>query len=311
MAERILLGNVKGEKGDKGDTGLTGKDGGFNGEKIGLINILDINTVVPFSGNVTNLDIENGVIEYSNMTYALQFYIKMGSKKYKFKMSDYTVFTSYPVYPLVQVRALDGTTLFSSGNISKNEPIEIDFTDQVEQDVIFRIQCASSVVRTGFIEKPMLYDSDYSVEWSPSLNDVKDSLGRGLLIARFNTTQVESGVATKLTNAVSINNRSDVEILNGEFKLKKGVWLFDIGLDLDVLGSTDGVLTTHLFKNDLIVTSNIKNVNGLYNTLKLTGVMYVENDDDVIYVQFRHTTGKTINLKQSLQSLINFKYLGK
>ena len=184
---------VKGDKGDpgeKGEKGDPGEKGGFKGELISVINKINISDFE--TGNLDgseSFDFENGIIYYNDLTWSMGAYVDLKNTRHCLKVKDYDTFSGYYNGVLrVVVKEVDPEnlsdiqTVFDS-TLSKETTVIVDLSTQTstkKYNIMFKP--TDSTKYSGFIEKPMLVEGDYTVDWFPSFKDMyklMNELGSG------------------------------------------------------------------------------------------------------------------------------------
>lgn len=224
-----MLGNIKGprgEKGPQGEPGPKGDTGGFNGETIGVNNLIDLSKLVPRSTTATvDVDLENGIINYQNHNNDLILTKHLNVGDYVYSVKNYTRNSGYGG---MRFRVSNGQGDDIVNENYTGEPIKFSIKDSTPQPVDIRIYPTNAVVASGFIEKPVLVEGEYPALWSYSEYDLKQLLGRYSLRQYYESTiagSITSGTVSTptvmrlsgQTGSTNIDYNNNVITLNEGF----------------------------------------------------------------------------------------------
>lgn len=285
MAERILLGNIKGEqgepgaKGEQGEPGVKGDkgdDGGFNGERIGAMNKLNLSKFTQFGEEtpITNYEIEDGLLFFSNLTWQMHTYAFLNGSMHTFSVKEYD---SDPTYYQGLLRLIirehdngvDGAEIINT-TVNKNSTVDVDLTGRSLQEYRIELRPTGGNALSGVIEKPMLVEADYSVEWFPGVKDQKLLNGinhENIVTAYFSGSIVGNGFAS--TEPIDIQIRNNPFTYEDQtLTIPDGTWMIVYA----VTPTTDGATSVELFNG----TTRVHRVL-TYNKSTATGVATIHS----------------------------------
>lgn len=214
---RQFIGNIKGPK---GDTGPKGESGGFNGETIGVNNLIDITKLTTRGANSTHdYELDSGLINYNNVEWYVRGYFTLNGVKHTFRVKD---FSSNPDYASgrinLQMLDSDGVVVINEF-VTPKTIVNVDLTGRDRQEYDVQMRVTNTTTFSGFIEKPMLVEGDIPVLWN-SYKPVKDY---------FMTTILNQSVTGSLSNpnvvALSqIESDTTLEHNDSAVSLTTGLW---------------------------------------------------------------------------------------
>lgn len=219
---RQFLGNIKGERGPQGPQGPQGENGGFNGESIGLNNLIDIANLTPRGGTATyDYDLKNGVVNYSDIEWYLSQNVVLNGVKHVFRLED---FLSNPNYASgrINLQLLDSDRVaVSTVLVTPKTNVVVDLTGRDRQEYEVQIRVTNTELFSGFIEKPMLVEGDVSVLWNHK-DIVVDNAHRNILYGYT--------IDKEETEIKFVANNNDTIKFNDGFILDGGIYQINFNL---------------------------------------------------------------------------------
>lgn len=219
---RQFLGNIKGERGPQGPQGPQGENGGFNGESIGLNNLIDIANLTPRGGTATyDYDLKNGVVNYSDIEWYLSQNVVLNGVKHVFRLED---FLSNPNYASgrINLQLLDSDrVVVSTVLVTPKTNVVVDLTGRDRQEYEVQIRVTNTELFSGFIEKPMLVEGDVSVLWNHK-DIVVDNAHRNILYGYT--------IDKEETEIKFVANNNDTIKFNDGFILDGGIYQINFNL---------------------------------------------------------------------------------
>lgn len=303
---RNLLGNLKGPKGDKGEQGPQGPigdpgpqgdtgprglqgpkgdNGGFNGERIGVMNKINLSDFTQFQGTtpITNYEIEDGLLFFSNLTWQMYTYAFLNGGMHTFSVRDYD---SDPTYYQGLLRLIirehdngvDGAEIINT-TVEKNSSVAVDLTGRALQEYRIELRPTGGNALSGVIEKPMLVEGEYSVDWFPGVKDQKLLTAinhENIVTAYFSGSIPDTGIAS--TEPIDIQIRNNPFTYQDQtLTLPDGTWMIIYA----VTPTTDGATSVELFNG----TTRVHRVL-TYNKSTATGVATIHAVGDT-QLQFK------------------------
>lgn len=237
---KTFLGNIKGDKGDPGEPG------GFNGESIGIMNMIDISklTARGESTPITNYEIENGVVHYSNVAWYIRQNIVMNGVKHVFRVEDYLTNPDFNNGTLqIFINDLSGE-LVKRVNVNKKETVVIDMTGLARQTYDFQLRISNTKPFSGFIEKPMLVEGDHTVLWNAY------NVDSNFHLATINNHSV-TGTLYAPTVAPLSNNVADStqEKIDNKITIEPGIWQVSVNTRFNPINFS-GSLYIQIYVNE-------------------------------------------------------------
>src|SRR5699024_2737421 len=168
----------QGPKGEKGDKGDKGDSGSITNQKIGVNHLFDLNSLETYDSgsNIDSVDIENGVIRYSNLAYYIRTVKSLKKGVHSFSVKDYTIHEDVFEGKLrFQVRYADDLSSLVYFDVEKDEIYSFNIVDEKEYYIELRPTGVSR--KEGLIEKPMLVEGDIPVLWHYQIKGDKGDPG--------------------------------------------------------------------------------------------------------------------------------------
>ena len=294
---RNLLGNIKGPQGVKGDPGSQGPigdpgpqgdtgprglqgpkgdDGGFNGERIGVMNKLNLSdfTQLGETTPITNYEIEDGLLFFSNLTWQMNTYAFLSGGIHTFSVGNYDSNPSYYQGLLVVmvkevIDGVDGDTIIDL-RVEKNTSVTFDLTGRALQEYRIELRPTNATELSGVIEKPMLVEGEYSVEWFPGVKDQKLLTAinhENIVTAYFSGSIVGNGIVNVEPIEIVIRN-NPFTYQDQTLTLPDGTWMIVYA----VTPTKDGATSVELF-NDATRVHRVLT----YNKSTATGVATIHS----------------------------------
>ena len=255
---RQFLGNIKGERGPqgpKGDGGEPGKDGGFNGESIGVNNLINITNLTPRGETATyDYDLKNGVVNYSDIEWYLSQKVVLNGVKHVFRLED---FLSNPNYASgrINLQLMDSDrVVVTSVFVTPKTNVVVDLTGRDRQEYEVQIRVTNTELFSGFIEKPMLVEGDVSVLWNHK-DIVVDNAHRNILYGYT--------IDKEETEIKFVANNNDTIKFNDGFILDGGIYQINFNLRTQ---NTDSVIERNRYRikfyiDDVLYLSRLSGFN--------------------------------------------------
>lgn len=261
---RNFLGNLKGPQGPKGDTGPKGEKGDtgeFKDTAIGVNNLLDLGNLETYdlSSKIDSVDIENGIVRYSNLAYYMRNTKILRKGVHTFRIKDYTGYTDIFGGKLrFQVRAVGDSTNLLSVDVGRGETHSFNVIE--EKEYYLELRPTGVDRKAGFIEKPMLVEGDYSVLWNPC-RPVKDYSEYRMFESKI-PPNVETQLRPYHLGGDLLGN------VDSELVLTTGVWLINWNF---YINNQNGDVRLRLYKDGELIADKLTS-DGYENLSRLISV---------------------------------------
>ena len=301
-----------GERGEKGDKGDPGVDGGFNGETIGVNNLIDITKLTPRNGSYT-YDLKTGRINYDNIEWYLHQNIVLNGVKHVFRVED---FLSNPNYASgrINLQLLDSVNkIIINKFVTPKEIVEVDLTGRDKQEYWLQLRVTNTELFSGFIEKPMLVEGETPVLWNMSEKDRSiylESLKKSNYHLATIPNQDITGTLSN-PNIVNLTNKttdSTQNVTDNQIYLTKGIWLITLNTYISP-NNYSGVVRFHLFLNETQI--NITQLQNNQHKIKSYSHVIKVDDNALFSIRSSKTTDEeTISFQGSSQNNLTLTKLG-
>ena len=284
---RNFLGNLKGPKGDKGDQGE------FKDTAIGMINKLDVSQPEMLeSGDTWEFDVKTGIVNYNFATsHFISFSVELEPRVHTFRIEDFTVGSMYDGNFRFQVRDSNNKYIHLT-NVSKKGHYTFDLTSYETVDT-FRIYFYREA-GSGFIEKPMLVEGDYSILWNDS------NLITNYSEYRMFESNIPSNVETKLR---PYHLGGDVlGNVDSELVLTTGVWLINWNF---YVNTQSGDVRLRLYKDDELIADKLSS-DGYEN---LSRLISVENGSSQLRFTVHNMGDNELTMSTAIRNNMQLKKL--
>ena len=291
-----------GERGEKGDKGDPGEKGGFNGETIGVNNLIDITKLTPRNGSYT-YDLKTGRINYENIEWYLHQNIVLNGVKHVFRVED---FLSNPNYASgrinLQLLDSDNKTIINKF-VTPKEIVEVDLTGRDRQEYWVQLRVTNTELFSGFIEKPMLVEGDYSVLWShKEINGYLSSTFTNVVIP----SQSLNNNGTKLYINSSASVTKNCNVTNGSIFLKSGIWKVTVDVSLETISDNTQLFYIRAIQNENTISATRGHLNG--TTYSMNFIFRTTNDPIDLYVV--QNSGSDVSTLSASFNRVTAEYLG-
>ena len=257
---RNFLGNLKGPQGPKGDKGDTG---GFNNEKIGVVNKIDITKFTQFGSGkpISEFEIEEGILHFRNLIWQMHTIEELNGVKHVFRVENYTSDPDYYqglLRLIIRVNETDEEVINTT--VNKMETIDVDLSGKPRQSYRIELRPTGANNLSGFIEKPMLVEGDYSVLWNP-YRPFKDYSEY-----RMFESKIPPNVETQLR---PYHQGGDIlGNVDSELVLTTGVWLINWNF---YINNQNGDVRLRLYKDGELIADKLSS-DGYENLSRLISV---------------------------------------
>ena len=306
------IADLKGEKGDKGDPGEKGDKGDpgvFNGETIGVVNILDITKFKPYN-NIGQIEtnVKDGVINYTNVPYYISTTVNLKKGNHVFRVKDYTSH-SHLYNGKIRFHLLEASEVIYSKDMSKGELFSFNISKNGEYSVQLRISNVTQI--NGFIEKPMLVEGDIPVLWNMSEKDRSiylESLKKSNYHLSNIDDQLINGTLSNPSIVILSNINSTQQIKDNKITLYDGIWLCSINTYMTPIDFNDYV-NLHLYlNNEQILLSQIPSTQLKNKTL--THIFKVEGVSEFSLRTSKKAGSDEVSFTGSTQNKLSLTRLG-
>ena len=169
---RQLLGNIRGPRGfqgEQGEQGPEGDTGGFNGEVIGVNNLINLKDFEPYdTSSSLSYNLKDGVLYYNNHPYSFSAEIRLTPGEYTFSVEDFTINPDYASGRIRFSLTYDGSEQ-TTALLNPGDTHSFTLTTSGLHRLVIRV---SNVPRVdGQLEKMMLVKGEYTSDWQPSIRD--------------------------------------------------------------------------------------------------------------------------------------------
>lgn len=257
---RNFLGNLKGPQGPKGDKG---EKGGFNNEVIGVINKLDITKFTQYGTEkyITEFDVDEGVLYFTNLFWQMYTIEELNGVKHVFRVENYTSDPDYYQGLLrLIIRVNETNEEVINTTVNKMQTIDVDLSGKPRQSYRIELRPTGGNQLSGFIEKPMLVEGDYSVLWNDS------NLNKDYSEYRMFESKITPNIETKLR---PYHLGGDLlENVDSELVLTTGVWLINWNF---YVNTQSGDVRLRLYKDDELIADKLTS-DGYENLSRLISV---------------------------------------
>lgn len=289
-----------GKDGVDGLDGEKGEKGGFNGENIGVMNMIDLTKLNARGTTSTyDFDVDNGIINYNNVEWYLNQDVILNGVKHVFRVEDYLTNTNFNNGTLqIVINNLSGD-LIKRVNVNKKETTVIDMTGYDRQTYDFQLRVTNNEIFRGFIEKPILVEGDYTVLWNMSEKDriIYHNINaiNNYSLATINNQEISGTISTpnKVTLSVPTGGSTQT-VSNNNITLNSGIWLVTINTYMTPV-NFNGYINIYLYLNESKILQSQIPSSQLKNRT-LSHIFKVEN-----IAQFSLRTAK-----QSIEGEVSF-----
>lgn len=300
---RELLGNIKGPRGFQGVKGDKGDNGDITQVDVSVVNHIDLNKLKPrvTSTNI-DIDLDNGVINYSNGSNDLFYFKTLEIGDYYFSVKDYTVHEGYGG---LRFRATDAENNDLINTNYTGETLSITISESTPQPVQLRVYVSNTIYSaSGFVEKPMLVKSEYNVEWFPSYSDLEVILNNQKPF--YDVRLFERNLLPNEEFSLAVLNRGSSSVptdTNGNLILTKGTWLVTWSSSITMTGSD--TVTTRIKKdgNDIFRETSTD----FYRNISV--IIDVENEHSVIDFTIINNGDTTVTMSTDIRNSTQIKKL--
>ena len=292
---RELLGNIKGPKGDTGPKGDKGDTGGFNGESIGVNNLLDLGNLETYdlSSKIDSVDIENGIVRYSNLAYYMRNTKILRKGVHAFRIKDYTGHSdSFEGKLRFQVRGVGDSTNLFSVDVGRGETRSFNVIE--EKEYYLELRPTGVDRKEGFIEKPMLVEGDYSVLWN------NNNLVSNYSEYRMFETKIPPNVETKL-RPYHLGGDS-LGTVDSELVVSHGVWLINWNF---YINNQNGDVRLRLYKDGELIADKLSS-DGYEN---LSRLISVENGSSQLRFTVHNMGDNELTMSTAIRNNMQLKKL--
>ena len=304
----------KGDKGDKGEKGEKGDTGTLANEKIGLVNKIDLTKLSPRSSTSNiEFDLDNGIVNYSNVEWYLSQYVVLNGVKHVFRIED---FLSNPNYSSgrINLQMFDSNSkLIINTFVTPKKIVEVDLTGRDRQEYWLQLRVTNTELFSGFIEKPMLVEGETPVLWNMSEKDRSIYL-ESLKKSNYHLASIPNQDITGTLsnpNIVNLTNKttdSTQNVTDNQIYLTKGIWLITLNTYISP-NNYSGVVIFYLFLNETQI--NITQLQNNQHKIKsYSHVIKVDNNALFSLRSSKTSDEETISFQGSSQNNLTLTKLG-
>ena len=303
-----------GKKGDKGEKGEKGDTGTLANEKIGLVNKIDLTKLSPRSSTSNiEFDLDNGIVNYSNVEWYLSQYVVLNGVKHVFRIED---FLSNPNYSSgrINLQMFDSNSkLIINTFVTPKKIVEVDLTGRDRQEYWLQLRVTNTELFSGFIEKPMLVEGETPVLWNMSEKDRSIYL-ESLKKSNYHLASIPNQDITGTLsnpNIVNLTNKttdSTQNVTDNQIYLTKGIWLITLNTYISP-NNYSGVVIFYLFLNETQI--NITQLQNNQHKIKsYSHVIKVDNNALFSLRSSKTSDEETISFQGSSQNNLTLTKLG-
>lgn len=237
--------------------------GGFNGESIGVLNKLDMTKPKRLSSEDTwEFDVETGVVNYNLATDKfMSFDVELEPKIHTFRIEDFTVNTNYSGEFRFQLRDSNRDYIHVT-NVPKKGHYTFDLSSygSVDEYEVYFYREAG----TGFFEKPMLVEGEYSVLWNHKTNFKND-----VITGRFYKSEITNDNSYQNLSIFNFSDSPDVKVNGSGLEFEEGIYMFTNAMSIE---QDEGIMNLNFRLNgssELIENFEVVNTHSTAHILKV------------------------------------------